>query len=127
MRNASSSSPDTTGARIRRRREEQGLTLQQVAQKIGVDKSTVQRYENDAIATPKQPVIAAIASALSASAEYLLCKTDDPAPAQIGMDDFTYALFNESQSLTPQNKEKLLEMARFFHEQQEKERLRGRG
>lgn len=126
MKASTDSRPDSTGARIRARREAQGLTLQQIAQKIGVDKSTVQRYENDAIAAVKQPVIAAIASALSTTADYLLCKTDDPAPTEIGMDDFTYALYNESRPLTQANKEKLLEMARFFRAQQEKEQERER-
>ena len=109
---------DSIGARIRRLREEQGMTLQQVAQKVGVDKSTVLRYENDTIATVKQPVIAAIAAALSTSADYLLCRTDDPSPELPGLDDFTYALFNETRPLTRENREKLLEMARFFRQQQ---------
>lgn len=111
---------DTTGARIRRRREEQGLTLQQVAQTVGIARSTVQRYESDGIGTVKQPVVAAIAAALSTSADYLLCKTDDPAPELPGLDEFTYALYNETRPLTRENKEKLLEMARFFRQQQDK-------
>lgn len=113
---------DTTGARIRRLREEQGLTLQQVAQKVGIDKSTVLRYENNTIATVKQPVIAAIAAALSTSVDYLLCRTNDASPELPGLDDFTYALYNETRPLTRENREKLLEMARFFRQQQQKER-----
>ena len=33
---------------------------------------------------------------------------------------FTYAMYNEWKDLTPENQEKLIEMARFFKEQQEK-------
>lgn len=115
---------ETTGARIRQRREEQGKTLQQVADAVGIAKSTVQRYENDAIGTVKQPVVAGIAAALGTSADYLLCKTDDPSPELPGMDDFTYALYNETRPLTRENREKLLEMARFFRQQQDKEQNR---
>ena len=39
---------------------------------------------------------------------------------ELGFDDFTYALFHETKELTPENKEKLLEMARFFRGQQSK-------
>ncbi|MBQ7858668.1 MAG: helix-turn-helix transcriptional regulator [Faecalibacterium sp.] len=39
----------------------------------------------------------------------------------ITFDDFTYALHNETQELTEENKQKLLEMARFFKAQQKKQ------
>lgn len=109
----------TLGERIAERRKAKEFSLQQVAIKVGVTKSTIQRYESGAIHTVKQPVVEAIAKALSTSVEYLMGQTDDPAPA--GMDAFTYALFNETQPLTQANKEKLLEMARFFRHEQEKE------
>jgi len=44
------------------------------------------------------------------------------AKKEIGFNDFTYAMYNESQELTEENKQKLLEMARFFKEQQDKEK-----
>lgn len=37
-------------------------------------------------------------------------------------DDFTYAFLDESKELTEENKQKLLEMAKFFKQQQEKEK-----
>lgn len=40
----------------------------------------------------------------------------------ITFDDFTYALHDETKELTKENKAKLLEMAKFFKEQQEKEK-----
>ena len=42
--------------------------------------------------------------------------------SDITFNDFTYAMYNESQELTEENKQKLLEMARFFKEQQDKEK-----
>ncbi|MDU6347781.1 MAG: helix-turn-helix domain-containing protein [Clostridium sp.] len=46
-------------------------------------------------------------------------KKDEP---EITFDDFTYAFLDESKELTEENKQKLLEMAKFFKQQQEKEK-----
>lgn len=112
-------SSETLGRRIAERRKEKAFSLQQVAIKVGVTKSTIQRYESGAIRSVKQPVVESIAKALSTSTAYLMGETDDPAPED--MDAFTYALFNETKPLTQANKEKLLEMARFFKHEQDKE------
>lgn len=45
-------------------------------------------------------------------------KEDEP---EITFDDFTYAFFDESKELTEENKQKLLEMAKFFKQQQDKD------
>lgn len=39
----------------------------------------------------------------------------------VTFDDFTYALHSETQALTDENKQKLLEMAKFFRMQQDKQ------
>lgn len=46
-------------------------------------------------------------------------KVEEP---DITYNDFTYALHNETKELTEENKQKLLEMARFFKEQQDKKK-----
>lgn len=46
-------------------------------------------------------------------------KVEEP---DIAFNDFTYALHNETKELTDENKQKLLEMARFFKEQQDKKK-----
>lgn len=43
-------------------------------------------------------------------------------PEDITFDDFSYALLDESKELTEENKDKLLEMAKFFKMQQDKEK-----
>lgn len=53
-----------------------------------------------------------------AQKEKPVLKKDEP---EITFDDFTYAFLNESKELTEENKQKLLEMAKFFRQQQEKE------
>ncbi|MCI1966314.1 MAG: helix-turn-helix transcriptional regulator [Oscillospiraceae bacterium] len=45
--------------------------------------------------------------------------SDEP---DITFDDFTYALHNETKELTEENKQKLLEMAKFFKTMQDKEK-----
>lgn len=64
------------GERISTRRKELGLTLDDIAQEIGVAKSTVQRYEKGSIDKVKLPVIEAIARVLSVDPAWLCGKTD---------------------------------------------------
>ena len=68
------------GIRIAERRTQLGLTMDDIAQKIGVAKSTIQRYEKGQIQKIKLPVIESIASALSVNPAWLIGKTDDPSP-----------------------------------------------
>ena len=64
------------GERIYQRRKELKLTLQEVADYIGVTKSTIQRYEAGKITTPKLPVIDAIARSLMVNPMWLIGKSD---------------------------------------------------
>lgn len=64
------------GERIGLRRKQLGLTLDDIAQEIGVAKSTVQRYEKGTIEKIKLPVLEAIARVLSVDPAWLCCKTD---------------------------------------------------
>lgn len=68
------------GIRIAERRIELGLTMDDIAQKIGVAKSTIQRYEKGQIQKIKLPVIESIASALSVNPDWLIGNTNDPTP-----------------------------------------------
>ena len=74
------------GERISCARQIRGLTLEAVAQEVGVHKSTIQRYEKGEYANPKLPVIESIARALSVSPSWLIGKSDimdpDPAPEE---------------------------------------------
>ncbi len=67
-----------------------------------------------------------IADILDTTPEYLKGETDvkekTPAEADVTFDDFTYALHNETKELSEEKKQELLEMARFFKHQMEKEK-----
>jgi len=65
------------GLRIKSTREEKKLTLQEIADKIGVTKSTVQRYEAGLIDNIKLPVISAIANVLNVNPSWIIGKTND--------------------------------------------------
>ena len=62
------------GERIKRRRGELGMTQGDVANKVGVAISTVQRYEKGQIRKTKLPVVEAIARALDVSPSWLIGK-----------------------------------------------------
>ena len=53
-------------------RKEKGLTLEQVADIVGVGKSTVRKWETGMIANMKRDKIASLAKALGTTPEYLM-------------------------------------------------------
>lgn len=66
------------GKRIKQRRIELQMTQGDIANRIGVAVSTIQRYEAGTIDKVKLPVLEAIARALRVSPQWLIGKTDDP-------------------------------------------------
>ncbi len=66
------------GTRIENRRNSLGLTLDEVANQVGVAKSTIQRYEKGQIKKIKLPVIESIASVLEVNPDWLIGNTDNP-------------------------------------------------
>ena len=72
-----------TASRIKARRQDLGLTLQDVAAAVGVSPSTVQRYETGAIDKLKLPVIQSIAGALQVSPAWLLGTSPDMTPTRL--------------------------------------------
>ena len=52
------------GAKIAEKRKQEGLTLEEVGKRVGVAKSTIQRYETGRICAPKLAVLESIARAL---------------------------------------------------------------
>ena len=58
--------------RIKALRKEKGLTLEQVADVVGVGKSTVRKWETGMIANMRRDKIASLANALGTTPEYLM-------------------------------------------------------
>lgn len=63
------------GERIKMRRKELNLTQEQVGDSIGVNKSTIQRYENGLFKDLKMPVIQSIARVLKVNPDWLVLKS----------------------------------------------------
>ena len=68
------------GDRIAQRRKELHLTLEDIAKKVGVTKSTIQRYEVGKISSPKIAVLKSIANSLDTSYSWLIGNTDKHLP-----------------------------------------------
>ncbi len=94
---------------------------------IGLSKSTATKWKNTG-AIPQGETLNKIADYFGVSVDYLLGNDQKERPfgkaegRDVTFDDFTYALHNETKELSKENKEKLLEMARFFKEQQDKKK-----
>lgn len=78
------------GNRIALRRSQLGLTLDDIANDIGVARSTIQRYEKGKIRTVKLPVLEAIARSMNVNPSWLCAKSDSmelpPTKADLGLD-----------------------------------------
>lgn len=68
------------GLRLESRRLELNLTMQEVAAKMGIAKSTVQRYEKGKIGKIKLPVIESFAIVLDVNPSWLIGKSNDKRP-----------------------------------------------
>lgn len=62
--------------RIAEARQYRGMTLTEVAEKVGIDKSTIMRYEKCQVKKMKPPVIEAIARALDVNPAWIVGKAD---------------------------------------------------
>lgn len=64
------------GHRIKEAREESGITRRELAEKISVAASTISRYENGLIESPKMPVLESIARNLNVNPMWISGKSD---------------------------------------------------
>ena len=68
----------TMGEKIYSLRTSQGMTLEELGNKVGVGKSTVRKWETGIIANMRRDKIAKLAAALGVSPGYLMGWTEDP-------------------------------------------------
>lgn len=94
--------------KIKTLRQEKGLTLEQVADVVGVGKSTVRKWENGIIANMRRDKIAGLAKALGTTPEYLMGwdeKKDSPTEPQLSEGEKVLLdLFNR----VPEDKQQLV-------------------
>ncbi|MBR1438425.1 MAG: helix-turn-helix transcriptional regulator [Synergistaceae bacterium] len=72
----------STGERIRKFREAKHMRQSDLAELLGNDGNTISRWEHNKIGIGSTYIMK-LAEIFNTTAEYLLCKTDDPAPQTI--------------------------------------------
>ena len=87
-------------ARMKNRRDELGLTLDDIASEIGLAKSTIQRYETGTIGRIKLPVIEAIARILKVNPAWLIGKSEDMEPVRKNEGASSHEFVNNDPELT---------------------------
>lgn len=68
----------TIGYRIKQKRIEEGITVEDLAKKLGKNRATIYRYENNDIENLPITIIEPIAAALNTTPAYLMGWIDDP-------------------------------------------------
>ncbi|UZT82930.1 helix-turn-helix domain-containing protein [Caproicibacterium sp. BJN0003] len=109
--------------------EKRGVKPSRAAEECGINKSNVSNWKNNGY-VPRGDALKKIADYFNVSIGYLLgneqkekaSSLNEKKPEDITFSDFTYALLDESKELTEENKDKLLEMAKFFKQQQDKKK-----
>jgi len=97
------------GSRIYSARTLRGLTLDDIASKVGVAKSTIQRYEKGTISKIKLPVIESIAHSLSVNPNWIIGNTDDPSissstQVMLGLSEDETQLIGDYRSMNEQGR-----------------------
>lgn len=68
----------TVGERIKHRRQELGLNVDEVAEQLGKNRATVYRYESNEIENLPAKVLSPLAEVLETTPAYLMGWTEDP-------------------------------------------------
>lgn len=71
---------DLLAVRIKNARKLRGMTMEDLAAELDMNKSTIQRYEAAKIAAPKRPVVQAIANCLNVNVDWLTGESETVEP-----------------------------------------------
>ena len=100
--------------RIKELRKKENLNQTNLAHRIGVSQSALSYWERGDY-EPDNDTLIKLADIFNVTIDYLLGRTDNPSPERDPtLDDFTYAMNNESKGLTKAEKEMLLDMAQIL-------------
>lgn len=111
-------------ARIDALCKEHNITVGKLCGEIGIRRSLMSDLKMCRKQTLSTETLSKLSVFFGVSIDYLIGNEEQeklvaPQGNELGFDDFTYALHNETRKLTEENKQKLLEMAKFFQQQQE--------
>ena len=106
-------------------RQEKSMNQTQLADAIGLSRSAIAMYESGQ-REPDLKTLYTIADYFNVSVDYLVGKSDTrektPSEEGVALDDFTYALYDETKDLTEEDKKMLLGMAKMLKERKDKEK-----
>jgi transcriptional regulator with XRE-family HTH domain len=116
--------PESMAQKIKDLRQQRGMTLEQVANIVGVGKSTVRKWETGMIANMKRDKIAALAQALGTTPAYLMgwkeeTKEETNSPDQIELTEGEEMLLKLFRQIPEENRAMVLEMIRAAVKSQE--------
>ena len=105
---------------------EKNINITEMCRRSGASRGSITDLKQGRKNSLSAETLSKIASYFDVSVDYLLGNTDikkeTPTNQDITFDDFTYALHNETKELSEEKKQQLLEMARFFKQQQDKKK-----
>ena len=84
MKEKKSFGPKQVGERIRERRTELKLSMPELGKRLGVNKSTIQRYETDGVNPNRSMIINGLADALQTTPEWLTGRSEEKEVKETG-------------------------------------------
>ncbi len=97
------------------------ITVSSLVKELGLSTSKVTAWKNGTV--PKGAILVKIADYFGVPLDYLMGRTDDPnqkpGESNIKLDEFSYAMYNESKELSDSDKQRLLTFARMLRESSE--------
>lgn len=101
---------------LKQLREDRGLSQSQLAKELGVSQSTVGNWESGA-REPNFSTTQQIADFFNVSVDYLLGNTDEPRTLDQQLEGIDFALFGEVHELTDEEKQDVINFAKFIKSQ----------
>lgn len=102
----------TIGERIREQRKAQHLTMQELADKLGVAKPTVHKYESGLITNIPINQVRKLADALDCTPSFLMGWKE---PSEIADEDLIATLVANSRRLSPERKSDCIKLLRYLY------------
>ncbi len=107
------------GDRLKELRKAHRITQEQLAEIIGVERSSIGKYEGKSKIVPSDDVKTRIAEYFHVSVDYLIGRTENPTPPTLDeqLSDIDFALSGEIRDLTDDEKQDILDYVRFKRSQ----------
>ena len=97
------------GSRLRQRREQLGMTQQQLADALGITRAAIGNYEQE-VSSPKADILYDVFDVLKCDANFLF----QDEMSELSAQPVTHPLLQLYDSMNPQGQQMLLEYARYI-------------